>query len=606
MPMKQQTIKNPVTFSGKGLHTGVRVTMTVNPAPADTGIVFRRTDIEGCPVIPALCDYVTDTSRGTTIEKDGHRISTIEHIISALWTLGVDNARIDIDAPETPIMDGSSREYAEAITGVGLEELPAERKYYHVTEKMVYTIPEKGVAIILYPDDEFSVSLHVDYNSKVIGNQYATFNPGDDYTSKIAPCRTFVFLHELEPLMKMNLIKGGDLDNAIVVVENPVPDEQFEHLKRIFNKTDIEITGGYLNNLELRFNNELARHKLLDLLGDFALLGMRIKGRVWAIPEKGVAIILYPDDEFSVSLHVDYNSKVIGNQYATFNPGDDYTSKIAPCRTFVFLHELEPLMKMNLIKGGDLDNAIVVVENPVPDEQFEHLKRIFNKTDIEITGGYLNNLELRFNNELARHKLLDLLGDFALLGMRIKGRVWATRPGHFANTEFMNQLKRTIRKEGEKPRFQYDCRKPALHDINSIRRMLPHRPPFLLVDRIFHLDAQSVGGIKNVTMNEPFFVGHFPEEPVMPGVLIIEAMAQCSGILVLGTVPDPENYSTYFMKIDGVKFKRKVVPGDTLQFEIQLLEPIRRGVAVVEGKAFVGETLACEAVMMAQIVKNKK
>ena len=463
MPMKQQTIKNPVTFSGKGLHTGVRVTMTVNPAPADTGIVFRRTDIEGCPVIPALCDYVTDTSRGTTIEKDGHRISTIEHIISALWTLGVDNARIDIDAPEPPIMDGSSREYAEAITGVGLEELPAERKYYHVTEKMVYTIPEKGVAIILYPDDEFSVSLHVDYNSKVIGNQYATFNPGDDYTSKIAPCRTFVFLHELEPLMKMNLIKGGDLDNAIVVVENPVPDEQFEHLKRIFNKTDIEITGGYLNNLELRFNNELARHKLLDLLGDFALLGMRIKGRVWA-----------------------------------------------------------------------------------------------------------------------------------------------TRPGHFANTEFMNQLKRTIRKEGEKPRFQYDCRKPALHDINSIRRMLPHRPPFLLVDRIFHLDAQSVGGIKNVTMNEPFFVGHFPEEPVMPGVLIIEAMAQCSGILVLGTVPDPENYSTYFMKIDGVKFKRKVVPGDTLQFEIQLLEPIRRGVAVVEGKAFVGETLACEAVMMAQIVKNKK
>ena len=282
MPTKQQTLRSSLSFSGKGLHTGVRVSMTVHPAEADTGIVFRRTDIEDCPEIPALCDYVVDTSRGTTIEKDGHRVSTIEHIMSALWTLGVDNARIDINGPETPIMDGSSKEYARAVLEAGLAELEAERRYYHVTEKMVYTIPEKGVAIILYPDDEFSVSLHVDYNSKVIGNQYATFNPGDDYASKIAPCRTFVFLHELEPLMKMNLIKGGDLDNAIVVVENPVPDEQLAHLKQIFGKQDIEITGGYLNNLQLRFNNELARHKLLDLLGDFALLGMRIKGRVWA------------------------------------------------------------------------------------------------------------------------------------------------------------------------------------------------------------------------------------------------------------------------------------------------------------------------------------
>ncbi|MBE6181489.1 MAG: bifunctional UDP-3-O-[3-hydroxymyristoyl] N-acetylglucosamine deacetylase/3-hydroxyacyl-ACP dehydratase [Rikenellaceae bacterium] len=462
MSTKQQTLNSSISFSGKGLHTGLRVTMTVHPADPDTGIVFRRTDIEGQPVIPASCDNVVDTSRGTTIEAGGHRVSTIEHIMSVLWTLGVDNAIIDIDAPETPIMDGSSREYAQAITEVGVVEQPAERKYYQVTEKMVYTIPEKGVAIILYPDDEFSVSLHVDYNSKVIGNQYATFDPRDDYSSKIAPCRTFVFLHELEPLMKMNLIKGGDLDNAIVVVENPVPDEQ-------------------------------------------------------------------------------------------------------------------------------LDN----------------LKKIFNKPDIEVKAGYLNNLQLRYNNELARHKLLDLLGDFALLGMRIKGRVWATRPGHFANTEFMKQLKYSIRKAGEKPRYQYDCRKPALYDINAIRRMLPHRPPFLLVDRIFHCDATSVAGIKNVTMNEPFFVGHFPEEPVMPGVLIIEAMAQCSGIMVLRSVPDPENYSTYFMKIDGVKFKHKVVPGDMLQFEIHLLEPIRRGVALVEAKAFVGETLACEAVLMAQIVKNK-
>ena len=278
MSTKQQTLKAPISFSGKGLHTGVKVTMTVNPADADTGIVFRRTDIEGQPIIPALCDNVVDTSRGTTIESGGHRVSTIEHIMSALWTLGVDNAVIDIDAGETPIMDGSACAYAKAITEVGITDQPAERKFYHVTEKMVYTIPEKGVAIILYPDDEFSVSLHVDYNSKVIGNQYATFNPGDNFADKIAPCRTFVFLHELEPLMKMNLIKGGDLDNAIVVVENPVPDEQLEHLKKIFNKPDIEINAGYLNNLELRCNNELARHKLLDLLGDFALLGVRIKG----------------------------------------------------------------------------------------------------------------------------------------------------------------------------------------------------------------------------------------------------------------------------------------------------------------------------------------
>ncbi len=462
MSSKQQTLKGSISFRGKGLHTGANVEMSVHPAGVDCGIIFRRVDIEGAPVVPALCDYVVDTSRGTTIEKGGHRVATIEHILSALWTLGVDNAMIDIDAAETPIMDGSSKEYAEAITAVGVEAQDAERKFYQVTEKMVYTIPEKGVAIILYPDDEFSVSVHVDYNSKVIGNQYATFNPGEDYSAKIAPCRTFVFLHDLEPLFKMNLIKGGDLDNAIVVVENEVSDEQLNHLKNLFNRQDIEITGGYVNNLQLRFNNELARHKLLDLLGDFALLGRRIKGRVWA-----------------------------------------------------------------------------------------------------------------------------------------------TRPGHFANTEFMMQTKRSIRKIGERPRFKYDARKSPVFDINDIRRLLPHRPPFLLVDRIFHLDETSVAGIKNVTMNEPFFVGHFPEEPVMPGVLIVEAMAQCSGILVLAGVDDPSLYSTYFMKIDGVKFKRKVVPGDTLQFELQFLEPVRRGVAVVEGKAFVGDTLACEATMMAQIVKNK-
>lgn len=463
MQNKQQTLGSSISFSGKGLHTGVVVNMTVNPAPDNNGIVFRRIDIEGQPIVPALCEFVTDTSRGTTIEKGEAKVSTIEHIVSALWTMGVDNAIIDIDGPETPIMDGSAREYVQRIGEVGIVEQTADRKYYEVTEKQVYTIPDKGVAIIIYPDDEFTVSVHVDYNSKVIGNQYAT----------------------------------------------------------------------------------------LDI----------------------------------------YN---------------DYVENIAPCRTFVFLHELEPLLKMNLIKGGDLDNAIVVVENPVSDEQLEHLKKIFNKDDIRVTGGYLNNLQLRSSNELARHKLLDLLGDFALLGMRIKGRVWASRPGHYANTEFMKQLISVIRRDGEKPAFKYNPAKPALLDVNDIRKLLPHRYPFLLVDKVFHLDDKSIGAIKNVTANEPQFTGHFPEEPVMPGVLLVEAMAQAGGIIVLNSVEHPEEYSTYFLRIDNVRFKRKIVPGDTVQLEAHLIDPIRRGVASIIGKVFVGGQLACEAQLMAQIVKNKK
>ncbi len=461
MATKQRTLASSISFEGKGLHTGLQVKMTVNPAEDNHGITFRRVDLEGAPEVPALCEYVTDTSRGTTIEKGAAKVSTIEHIISALWTLGVDNAIVDINAPETPIMDGSAREYAARITEVGTVEQTAERRYYEVTEKQVYTLPEKGVAIVLYPDDEFSVSVHVDYNSKVVGNQYATYN----------------------------------------------------------------------------------------------------------------------------------------------NP-EDYASNIAMCRTFVFLHELEPLMKMNLIKGGDLDNAIVVVENPVSDEQLEHLKKIFGKEDIRITGGYLNNQQLRANNELARHKLLDVLGDFALLGMRIKGRVWATRPGHFANTEFMKELSRMIRRSGEKPAFKYSTKQAPLLDINDIKARLPHRPPFLLVDRVFHMEDNAIGGIKQVSMNEPFFVGHFPEEPVMPGVLIIEALAQCCGILVLSKVEDPEHYSTYFLKADGVKWKRKVVPGDTLQLECHIAD-MRRGICTAECKAFVGGQLVCEAVLTAQIAKNR-
>lgn len=461
MATKQRTLASAISFEGKGLHTGLQVQMTVLPAEENTGIVFRRVDIEGTPVVPALCEYVSDTSRGTTIEKGEAKVSTIEHIMSALWTLGIDNAQIDINAPETPIMDGSAKEYAARILEVGSVEQSAERKYYEVTEKQVYTLPEKGVAIVLYPDDEFSVSVHVDYNSKVVGNQYAVYNPADNYAEKIAPCRTFVFLHELEPLMKMNLIKGGDLDNAIVVVENPVSDEQLNHLKSIFGKEDIAITGGYLNNQQLRANNELARHKLLDLLGDFALLGMRIKGRVWA-----------------------------------------------------------------------------------------------------------------------------------------------TRPGHFANTEFMKDLSRMIRRSGEKPMFKYSAKAEPLMDINKIKSLLPHRPPFLLVDRVFHMDENAIGGVKQVSMNEPFFVGHFPDEPVMPGVLIVEAMAQCCGILVLSKVEDPECYSTYFLKADGVKWKRKVVPGDTLQLECHIAD-FRRGICTAQCKAFVGGQLACEAVLTAQIAKNR-
>ena len=462
MSDRQNTLGASISFTGKGLHTGLQVEMTVHPAPENHGIIFRRVDLEGEPTVEALCDNVTDTSRGTTIERGKARVSTIEHIMSALWTLGVDNALVDINAPETPIMDGSAREYVAEIARVGVVEQKALRNYYEVTEKQVF-----------------------------------------------------------------------------------------------------------------------------------------------AIPEKGVMLAIYPNEEFSASVHIDFNSKVIGNQYATFVPGDNYSEKIAPCRTFVFLHEVEMLAAAGLIKGGDVDNAIVVVENPVSDEQIQHLSALFNKRDIRVTGGYLNNLELRFQNEMARHKLLDLLGDFALLGRRIKGAVFAMRPGHYANTEFMKQIYKTIRQEGVKPRFKYDCRKAPVYDINAIRSMLPHRFPFILVDRVFHMDENSIASVKQVTINEPFFQGHFPNEPVMPGVLIVEAMAQTSGLHVLSQVEDPSQYSTYFLRIDNVRFKRKIVPGDTMQIECLLLEPVRRGLANVECRAFVGDTLACEATIMAQIVKNK-
>ncbi|MDR2894251.1 MAG: bifunctional UDP-3-O-[3-hydroxymyristoyl] N-acetylglucosamine deacetylase/3-hydroxyacyl-ACP dehydratase [Alistipes sp.] len=464
MSSKQKTLNAPVVFNGRGLHTGVAVKMTVSPAPENHGLKFRRTDVEGAPEIPALADFVVDTSRSTTLGKSDVRISTVEHILAALWTMGVDNALIEIDGPEVPIMDGSAREYAEAIDTVGLIEQEEERKYYQVTEKISFAIPEKGVEIDLYPDDHFSASVHLDYNSRVLGNQYAVFDPSkESFREQIAPCRTFVFLHELEPLLAGNLIKGGDLDNAIVVVEKEVA-------------------------------------------------------------------------------------------------------------------------------GGDL----------------ERLRKLFNKPDIEIHAGYLNNIDLHFPNETARHKLLDVLGDFALLGVRIRGRIMATRQGHFANTETVKMMRKAMRKEGLKPTCRYNPNEEPVFDVNAIKNRLPHRPPFLLVDKIIHIDDQSIAGIKSVTVNEPFFVGHFPDEPVMPGVLIVEAMAQCGGILALHGMDPDYFYSTYFLKIDSVRFKMKVVPGDVLQFELRLVEPIRRGLVHMEARAFVGDRLAAEADLLAQVTPSGK
>ncbi len=461
MSNKQKTIASPVSFSGQGLHTGVAVDMTVLPAEAGHGIKFCRVDLADRPVVPALAEFVVDTSRSTTLGVGEARISTVEHIMAALWTMGVDNALVEINNIEVPIMDGSAREFVEAIGRVGLTEQQEEIRYYQVTEKLSYDIPEKEVRIEIWPDEGFSAMVHVDFGSRVLGSQFAVFE-GEGFEEGIAPCRTFVFLHELEQLLAAGLIKGGDVKNAIVVVE----------------------------------------------------------------------------DEKSV----------------------------------------------------DIDG----------------LKKLFNKPDIEVRAGYLSNTELHFYNEPARHKLLDVLGDFALLGVRIKGKIVATRPGHFANTEMAKTVRKAMKKEGPKPVYRYNPNVAPIFDVNEIKLKLPHRPPFLLVDKIIHIDNESVAGIKSVTVNEPFFVGHFPDEPVMPGVLIVEAMAQCGGILALHGMDPDYYYSTYFLKIDNVRFKQKVVPGDVLQFELSLLEPIRRGIVNMRANAFVGDRLVCEADLMAQVAPNGK
>lgn len=466
MTEKQQTLAAAATFTGKGLHTGATVNLTIQPAAEGHGIKFCRTDLEGRPVIDALAENVSQTSRSTLLKKGDATVSTVEHLMAALWGCGVDNALVELDGGEVPIADGSAMPWVKLIQRAGVVAQAQDRKYYEISEKTTLTL-DGGREIVAYPDDTFSAVVNVDFDSKVVGKQYAVFSPA---------------------------------------AEN----------------------------------------------------------------------------------------------------GDDFCKAVAPSRTFVFLHEIEPLIQNNMIKGGDLDNAIVIVEQPVDAAKAAEIGKLFGREGVAADRqGYLNNLDLYFDNEIARHKLLDLLGDLALVGMRIKGRVFATRPGHKANTEFAKLLRKNIKRDADRPTFKYDPNAEPIYDINRIKATLPHRPPFLLVDKIIDITDDSVVGIKNVTMNEPFFVGHFPDEPVMPGVLIVEAMAQCGGILALSTVPDPENYSTYFMTIDGVKYRHKVVPGDTLQFELRLSEPIRRGIVKMDARAYIGDTLATEAKLMALVSKNK-
>jgi len=458
---KQTTLKSSFTLSGKGLHTGLQITLTVNPAPENTGYVIKRVDLPNVPEIPALAEYVSETTRGTVLKLGEVQVSTVEHALAALYALGIDNCIFEVNAPEFPILDGSSKFYVEQIENVGIEEQSKDKDYFVVTKKIVYETPDKSSSIMLLPDETFSVQTLIGYDSPVLGNQFAVLENMADFKTEVAPARTFVFVRELEPLLKMNLIKGGDLTNAIVIYDTPIAKSELQRLSELMNQ---------------------------------------------------------------------------------------------PC--------------------PEVDSL-----------------------------GYMNT-ELVFNNEPARHKLLDVIGDLALIGKPIKGKVIAMHPGHSVNTALAKLMRKEIKRQEILPPV-YNTDSTALLDINQIKELLPHRYPFLLVDKVVEMGSDYIVGIKNVTMNEMHFLGHFPNEPVMPGVLIIEAMAQCAGLLVLSQVDDPKNYSTYFLKIDNVKFRQKVVPGDTLVMKVVFLTDVRRGIANIKGYAFVQGKIATEAEMTAQIAKNK-